>query len=64
MEVVDLGRSLVCNEISGMADCEFMVKANDDNEVLVHAWDHASRIHNMQKTPELEEKLKLAIHST
>lgn len=59
-----MAKSLVCSEVSGMADCEFMVNANDDNEVLTHAWDHTSRIHNMQKSPELEEKLKLAIHST
>ncbi len=43
----------------GGADCDFMVRAETEEEVLRLASDHACRIHNMcEMTPEFKSKMQ------
>lgn len=43
-------------------DCEAVVRADTDEEVLAQAADHAQQVHGVTVTPELAAGLKGLIH--
>lgn len=42
-------------------DCEGVIQANSEDEILSQAAEHAQAAHNVQVTPELAEQLKSLI---
>jgi predicted small metal-binding protein len=50
-------RQLSCREAG--ADCDFLVRAETENEVMSLASEHACRVHNMcEITPEFKSKMQ------
>ncbi len=43
-------------------DCEGIIRANSEDEVLKQAAQHALEVHSVSVTPELAEKLKTLIN--
>ncbi|GAB3020441.1 DUF1059 domain-containing protein [Spirosoma pulveris] len=43
-------------------DCEAVVRANTDEEVLAQAAEHAQQVHGVTVTPELAADIKNLIH--
>lgn len=43
-------------------DCEAVVRANTDEEVLAQAAEHAQQVHGVTVTPELAAGIKSLIH--
>jgi len=55
-------RELSCREAG--ADCDFLVRAETENEVISLASEHACRAHNMcEVTPEFKSKAQSSIRS-
>ncbi|MFN0124587.1 MAG: DUF1059 domain-containing protein [Blastocatellia bacterium] len=52
-------KTLRCREAG--FDCEGVIEAASENEVLRQAAEHAQAAHNVQVTPELAEQLKTLI---
>ena len=49
-------RQLSCRDAG--VDCDFLVRAETENEVLSLAGEHACRVHNLcQVTPEMKDKM-------
>ncbi|MDQ6815457.1 MAG: DUF1059 domain-containing protein [Bacteroidota bacterium] len=42
-------------------DCQAVVKANSEEEVLTIAADHARAVHGVELTPEMAEQIKTLI---
>jgi len=50
-------RQLSCREAG--ADCDFLVRAETEDEVMSLASEHACRVHNMcEMTPEFKSKMQ------
>ncbi len=50
-------KQLSCRD--GGADCDFMVRAETEDEVIRFASDHACRVHNIcEMTPELKRRMQ------
>jgi predicted small metal-binding protein len=55
-------KQLSCRE--GGADCDFLVRAETEEEVMAVAASHGSRVHGMKEiTPEVKTKIKSMIKS-
>jgi predicted small metal-binding protein len=52
-------KSLQCREVG--FDCEHVIRAESDAEVLRQAAEHAQEVHKTQVTPEVAEKVKSLI---
>lgn len=54
-------KQLSCRE-AGAADCDFLVRAETEEEILTVAAGHGARVHGMTEiTPELKNKIKSLI---
>lgn len=42
-------------------DCDGIVRANSDEEVMEQATRHAREVHGVEATPEMQENLKILI---
>ena len=55
-------KQLSCRDAG--ADCDFLVRAETEEEVMAVAASHGSRVHGMKEvTPELKKKMKSLIKS-
>ncbi len=55
-------KQLSCRDAGG--DCDFMVRAETEDEVMSLAGEHACRVHNMcEMTPELKSKTQASTTS-
>jgi predicted small metal-binding protein len=53
-------KQLSCRDAG--ADCDFLVRAETEEEVMQVAADHGARVHGMKEiTPELKKKIKSLI---
>jgi len=53
-----------CKDV-GMANCDFVAKGRDDDEIMKKATEHAKRDHKMQTIPpDLERKARGAIRES
>ena len=53
-------KQLSCRD--GGVDCDFLVRAETEEEVMQLAADHGARVHGMKEiTPELKSKIKSLI---
>ena len=53
-----------CKDV-GMANCDFVAKGKDDDEIMKKATEHAKRDHKMQTIPpDLERKARSAIRES
>ena len=53
-------KQLSCRD--GGVDCDFLVRAETEEEVMQVAADHGARVHGMKEiTPELKSKIKSLI---
>ena len=53
-----------CKDV-GMANCDFVAKGKDDDEIMKKATEHAKRDHKMQTIPaDLERKARGAIRES
>ena len=56
-----MAKEMRCGDL--MPGCEKVIEGRDEKEVMAKAAEHARRDHNMQEiTPELQEKVRGAIH--
>lgn len=55
-------KRLACRDVG--FDCEAVVIAKTEAEVLEHAAKHAAEVHNVQVTPEMAEQIKTLIQET
>jgi predicted small metal-binding protein len=53
-------RDFHCSD-AGMK-CDFVAKGNSDDEILRQAGAHAQKVHGMQVTPDLEQRVRGLIH--
>ena len=55
-------KQLSCREAG--ADCDFLVRAETEEEVMAVAASHGARVHGMKEiTPELKNKMKSLVKS-
>ena len=52
-------KSLRCRDIG--FDCKHEIRAEDENEILQQAAEHAQTVHNVTVTPEMAEQVKKLI---
>jgi predicted small metal-binding protein len=52
-------KTLRCRDVG--FDCEGVIQATSEEEILSQAAEHAQAAHNVQVTPELAEQLKTLI---
>lgn len=52
-------KSLHCSDAG--FDCEGVIRAESEEEVLAQAGEHAQTVHNTQVTPELADQLRTLI---
>jgi predicted small metal-binding protein len=45
------------------ADCSYEARADDEKELLDMAFKHGREVHNMERTPELEDMARKLIRS-
>jgi len=43
-------------------DCDFVAKGKDNHEIMGQVATHATKVHQMQVTPELAKKVEGLIH--
>ncbi|MDI9548911.1 MAG: DUF1059 domain-containing protein [Chloroflexota bacterium] len=55
-------KRLACRDVG--FDCEAVVVAATEAEVLEQAARHAAQVHNVQVTPEMAEQIKTLIRET
>ena len=55
-------KRLACRDIG--FDCDAVVVAETEGEVLQHASQHAAEVHHVQVTPEMAEQIKTLIRET
>ena len=56
-----MAKEMRCGDL--MPGCDKVIEGRDEKEVMAKAAEHARREHNMQDlTPELQEKVRGAIH--
>ena len=56
-----MAKEMRCGDL--MPGCDKVIEGRDEKEVMAKAAEHARRDHNMQDlTPELQEKVRGAIH--
>ena len=56
-----MAKEMRCGDL--MPGCDKVIEGKDEKEVMAKAAEHARRDHNMQEiTPELQEKVRGAIH--
>lgn len=53
-------RDFHCSD-AGMK-CGFVAKGNSDDEILRQAGTHAQKVHGMEVTPDLEQRVRGLIH--
>lgn len=53
-------RELRCRDVG--FDCNAVVHAENDEEILAQVATHAKEVHNVEVTPELAEQVKKLIH--
>ena len=57
-----MGKTLACKDVG--VDCDFVIKGQDEADVLRQAAEHAKGCHhNVQMTPEVQAKIRAAIKS-
>ncbi len=61
MEFVEPGPLFSAQQLGQMFDCEGVIQAATEEEILSQAAEHAVAAHNIQVTPELAEQLKTLI---
>jgi len=55
-------KKLHCRDVG--FDCEGVIEANTEEEVLKNAADHALKAHNLVVTPDMAEQIKTLIKDT
>jgi predicted small metal-binding protein len=58
-----MAKELRCSDVMPESGCQEIIRGKDENEVMRNASDHARKSHNItQMTPEIEKKVRGAIH--
>ena len=58
-----MAKELHCADVMPESGCQEVIRGQDENEVMSKASEHARTAHDMtQMTPEIESKVRSAIH--